>query len=128
MKRFISLLLVMVCLPLAAQTTTGTFEKYPVFSECENESIFSLQNCFDATLKSFIYSNFQIPDGIETKDLKTDVTVIFEVDTEGIFNVIYTEAVYEELQEATLAVFEKLPKIQPASYNSRAIDLSLIHI
>ena len=49
--------------------------------------------------------------------------LFFEVDTEGIFNVIYTEAVYEKLQEATLAVFEKLPKIQPASYNSRAIDM-----
>lgn len=122
MKTFYILFLLLPFL-VCAQTATTSSERYPVFNECESVALSKLENCFDATLKSFIYSNFQIPDGIETKDLKTDVTVIFEVDTEGIFNVIYTEAVYEELQEATLAVFEKLPKIQPASYNSRAIDM-----
>ena len=122
MKTFYTLFLLLPFL-VCAQTATTSSERYPVFNECESVALSKLENCFDATLKSFIYSNFQIPDGIETKDLKTDVTVIFEVDTEGIFNVIYTEAVYEKLQEATLAVFEKLPKIQPASYNSRAIDM-----
>jgi hypothetical protein len=121
MKTLYSLFLLLPFL-VCSQTATTSSERYPVFNECESEALSNLENCFDNTLKSFIYSNFIVPETIDD-DLNTDITVIFEVDTQGVFNVIYTEAVFEELQEATLTVFEKLPKIEPASYNSRAIDM-----
>ncbi|MAO10917.1 MAG: gliding motility protein RemB [Flavobacteriaceae bacterium] len=118
MKRFISLLLVMACLPIAAQTTTGTFEKYPVFPECENESISSLQNCFDATLRSKVFSNFNVPNVVSEENYKGNVAVFFEVTKEGKFKVLYVDAIYNELKEETKRVFGELPIIKPATYNS----------
>ncbi len=118
MKRFISLLLVLVCLPIAAQTTTGTFEKYPVFPECENESIATLQHCFETTLRSKIYSNFNIPEIVVQEDYTGKVAVFFEVTKDGEFKVLYVDAIYTELKEETRRIFEELPKIKPATYNS----------
>jgi len=118
MKRFISLLLVLVCLPIAAQTTTATFEKYPVFPECENEPITTLQNCFETTLRSKVYSNFNIPAIVAEEDYTGKVAVFFEVTKDGEFKVLYVDAIYNELKEETRRVFEELPKIKPATYNS----------
>ncbi len=44
---------------------------------------------------------------------------MFEVDKEGNFNLLYSEAIYLELKEEIQRVFDLLPKIRPATYNSR---------
>ena len=118
MKRFISLLLVLVCLPITAQKVTGTFEKYPVFPECENESITTLQNCFETTLRSKVYSNFNVPTVVSEENYTGNVAVFFEVTKKGEFKVLYIDAIYNELKEEAKRVFNTLPAIQPATYNS----------
>src|SRR5690606_12583052 len=45
--------------------------------------------------------------------------VLFEVDREGNFKVIYVDAIYPELKEEISRVFSLLPVITPATYNSR---------
>jgi hypothetical protein len=54
---------------------------------------------------------------VQDKNYNGEVVVLFEVNAEGNFVVIYTDAIYEELKEEAKRVFGDLPKIKPASYN-----------
>ena len=118
MKRLISLLFILAFFPLAAQKVTGTFEKYPVFPECKNENINSLKNCFENTLRSKVFSSFQIPEVVSEENYKGNVSVFFEVTKEGVFKVLYVDAMYNELKDETRRVFNELQQIAPATYNS----------
>src|SRR5690606_20257796 len=46
-------------------------------------------------------------------------SIIFEVDVEGQFKVIYTDAMYEELNEEIKRVFGMFPRITPSTYNGK---------
>ena len=105
---------------LAAQTTSGSFEKYPIFPDCENVSAAELENCFNNQLRTFVASNFETPSEVTEDDFKGAVTVFFEVDKEGNFKVLYIDAAYLELKDEARRVFEALPKIQPATYSGNA--------
>lgn len=118
MKRFFSVLLILACLPALAQKVSGSFEKYPVFPECDNQSIDNLQNCFDMTVRSKVFSNFKVPEVVTEENYTGNVSVFFEVTKEGEFKVLYVDAMYNELKEETRRVFESLPQIKPATYNS----------
>jgi len=101
-----------------AQKVSGTFEKYPVFPECENQTIDNLQNCFDVTVRSKVFSNFKVPEVVAEENYTGNVSVFFEVTKKGEFKVLYVDAMYNELKEETRRVFESLPQIKPATYNS----------
>lgn len=118
MKRLISLLFILAFFPLAAQKVTGTFEKYPVFPECKNENINTLKDCFENTLRSKVFSSFQIPEIVSEENYKGNVSVFFEVTKEGVFKVLYVDAMYNELKDETRRVFNELKQIAPATYNS----------
>jgi len=117
MKYSALFLIVLFTTLLNAQTTSGSFEKYPTFPECENVSADELENCFNNQLRSFIASNFVTPAEVTEDDFKGTVTVFFEVDKSGNFKVLYIDAVYKELKEEARRVFEALPKVQPATYS-----------
>ncbi len=95
----------------------STYEKPPVFKECESEIINDIKSCFNYTLNNFIYENFNVPEVAEKESYNGAIQVLFEVDKEGIFKVIYADAIYEELTQESKRVFKLLPKIQPATYN-----------
>lgn len=95
----------------------STYEKPPVFSECESEVISEIKSCFNYTLNNFIYKNFQVPDVVTKESYSGDIQVLFEVNKEGEFKIIYADAIYDELKEESKRVFGLLPKIKPASYN-----------
>ena len=97
--------------------TIITYEKPPVFSECDSEIVDQLKSCFNYTLNTFIYENFKVPQVVADESYKGNVQVLFEVNKEGEFKVIYSDAIYEELKEESKRVFEALPKIKPATYN-----------
>ncbi|MDD7884469.1 gliding motility protein RemB [Flavivirga sp. 57AJ16] len=118
MKRFIVLLLLLVQYHSYSQDTF-LVEKPPVFSNCDDIAIDSLQNCFDRNVFEHIYKNFKVPQKVSDETYKGEVVVLFEVDTVGQFRVIYIDAIYKELKEETKRVFSMLPKIKPATYNSR---------
>src|SRR5690606_188167 len=77
------------------------------------------QTCFDNEVRQFIYSNFQVSQRVTDASYKGEVTVIFEVDVDGQFKVVYTEAMYDELKEEVKRVFSMLPKIKPGTYNGK---------
>lgn len=118
MKRFFLLLLLFITYPIVSQE--GFFnEKPPVFPNCESIEIESLQNCFDTNVFNHIYNTFKTPAKVSEEKYNGEVVVLFEVDKEGAFRVIYVDAMYDELKDEVHRVFSELPKIQPGTYNGK---------
>ncbi|WP_289664938.1 energy transducer TonB [Flavobacterium panacagri] len=95
-------------------------EMFPVFPNCENLDGKKLENCFYKEVQDFVFTNFQVPENLKQNNYKGQVKVLFEVNAEGEFKVIYVSAVNEELSEESKRVFGKFPKIKPSTYNGKA--------
>jgi hypothetical protein len=102
---------------LFSQDQVNTLETFPVFPECENVDFPNEEACFKNQVLTFIVSNFQLPQKVVSENYKGELAVLFEVDKEGIFQVIYVDAIYPELKEEITRVFKELPKVEPATYN-----------
>lgn len=118
MKQFIVLLLLFVQYNIYSQNVILS-EKPPIFANCESVAIDSLQACFDKNVYDNIFNNFKVPERVTKESYKGEVVVLFEVDTSGVFRVIYTDALYNELKEEAKRVFSEFPKIKPATYSGR---------
>lgn len=122
MKQLSLLLLLLLTVsvsPIVAQTQLSAFETYPVFSNCENQSGEELSVCFTNTLQDFVYTNFEVPEIVNTQNYTGEVAVLFEVTKEGAFEVFYIDAAYQELKDEVYRVFAAMPTVQPATYNAR---------
>jgi len=104
---------------LSNSQTLSTYEKPPVFSECDSLAVDQLKSCFNLTLNDFIYKNFKVPQVVIDEDYCGSLQVLFEVNKEGVFKVVYVDAIYDELKEESKRVFDSLPKIEPATYNGK---------
>ncbi|NND88616.1 MAG: gliding motility protein RemB, partial [Flavobacteriaceae bacterium] len=102
---------------LVAQNTNDSFEKYPVFPDCEAVAVDQLTECFNTQLRKHILENFNSTVVAEGEELRTTMTVFFEVDKSGEFQVLYIDVIEDELKEELRRVFELLPTIQPATYS-----------
>ncbi|WP_411766743.1 gliding motility protein RemB [Winogradskyella sp. A3E31] len=118
MKNLLVVLCVVFAMSLKAQTPI-TYEKPPVFEDCQSQPISNLKNCFQFHFNSFVYENFKVPDIVDEESYTGEIKLLFEVDKEGQFQLIYADAIYEELKTETQRVFDSLPKIQPATYNGQ---------
>ncbi|UUF16198.1 MULTISPECIES: energy transducer TonB [Flavobacterium] len=96
-----------------------TSEQFPVFPHCENLQSKNLENCFYREVQNFVYDNFQIPENLKQNNYKGEVKVLFEVDANGEFKVIYVNAANDQLGEEAKRVFGKFPKIKPSTYNGK---------
>ena len=99
MKNLASFLILLFSVLTYAQNSIGSFEKYPVFSECSDSTIENLENCFNNTIQQFVFANFKSPDIVFSEKYNGSITVFFEVDKEGNFKVLYVDAVYNELKD-----------------------------
>jgi hypothetical protein len=97
-----------------------TAEQFPVFPNCENLESKNLENCFYKEVQDFVYQNFEVPENLKQADYKGEVKVLFEVDVNGTFKVIYVNATNEDLSSEAKRVFNKFPKIKPSTYNGIA--------
>ena len=116
-KLFLLIILVGIQLNLSAQDLTN-YEKPPVFPECDSIQIQQTKLCFNNKLFQFINNNFKIPQIVIDENYKGDVVVLFEVNEKGNFNVLYVDAMYNELKDEVKTVFDALPIVKPATYNS----------
>ena len=116
-KLFLLIILVGIQLNLSAQDLTN-YEKPPVFPECDSIQIQQTKLCFNNKLFQFINNNFKIPQIVIDENYKGDVVVLFEVNEKGNFNVLYVDAMYNELKDEVKKVFNELPQVIPATYNS----------
>ncbi|WP_366186561.1 gliding motility protein RemB [Flavobacterium ovatum] len=120
-KVFFTSLLSLLALVSVAQSIDSNFqERFPVFGKCENLNNKDLEVCFYTKVQEFIFQNFIVPPHLVKKDFKGVVEVLFEVDVNGVFQVIYVNAVDDELIKETKRVFSKFQKIQPATYSGKA--------
>ena len=94
-------------------------ERFPIFPKCQNLESASLENCFYNEVQDFIFQNFVVPETLMKNNFKGNVKVLFEVDGEGVFKVIYVNAIDDELIQETKRVFGKFPKISPSTYNGK---------
>jgi len=119
MKNLASFLILLLSALTYAQDSIGSFEKYPVFSECSETTIENLEDCFTNTIQQFVFTNFKSPEIVFTEQYNGSIVVFFEVNKEGEFKILYVDAVYSELKEEAKRVFSLLPKITPATYNGK---------
>lgn len=117
MKKLVFLFLFSISLSISAQVTSVQYEKYPVFEACAKVEVEDLENCFNQNLQQFVFENFEVPPKVGEENYKGNVNILFEVTKEGKFKVLYVDAIYDELKTASRNVFDKLPQIQPATYN-----------
>ncbi|SEP32921.1 protein involved in gliding motility RemB [Flavobacterium sp. CF108] len=122
-KFFLSFIISLFTLLSFAQQTNVTpaftSEQFPIFPHCENLQSKNLENCFYREVQNFVYDNFQIPENLKQNNYKGEVKVLFEVDANGEFKVIYVNAADDLLVEEAKRVFGKFPKIKPSTYNGK---------
>ncbi len=115
-KLLLLILLITFQINLFAQDL-ATYEKPPIFPECDSMQVQLPKECFNNKLHQFIYNNFKVPQVVLDEEYKGEVVTLFEVDKSGEFKILYVEAMYNELKEETKRVFNELPKVKPATYN-----------
>jgi hypothetical protein len=95
----------------------SSLERFPVFPKCNNLESMALEDCFYNNVQDFVFQNFVVPERLIENSFAGNIKVLFEVDSNGIFKVIYVNAVDEELIQESKRVFGKFPKIIPSTYN-----------
>ncbi len=123
MIKFYPLLILIFPFFSFSQTFQGDPERFPRFSECENVEYEQEKECFNSILKKKVREDFRLPQVVSEEDYKGEVVVLFEVTREGRFTIIYVDAAYPELKEEINRVFNNLPQVSPATYNSRPIHM-----
>lgn len=102
-----------------AQQDENGLSIYPIFPECVSVEKESLPICFNNAIRKQVLSDFQVPESLATTNYKGEVKVLFEVDQEGTFKVIYVDTDKDELREAVHDSFSRFPQIEGPTYNGK---------
>ncbi len=94
-------------------------ERFPVFPDCAELQSSALEQCFYKEVQDFVFENMVVPESLLKSHFQGTVKVLFEVDVNGQFKVIYVNAIHDELIQEAKRVFAKFPKIQPSMYNGK---------
>lgn len=116
MKKIFSLI-ALFSLAATAQVSNNSMERFPVFPACEGQELKALENCFYNQVQDFVYNNFKVPAALQEKNYKGSLIVLFEVNDQGNFKVIYVDALEESLASEGRRVFGQMPKISPPTHN-----------
>ncbi len=120
MKHLITLFLLLCCVSIFAQTSVNSFEKFPVFDECESSSYENSETCFYTQFQQKVYDTFLTPTIVDEESYQGVMNVFFEVNTLGEFKVLYVDAVYQELKDEAKRTIEALKNVTPATYGGNA--------
>lgn len=119
MKKNLFTLCSLIAITCFGQNST-LLNNYPRFEACIEVSASEQENCFRREFQKMLYTHYKEPEITSNEEYKGVVSIIFEVDKEGVFNIIYVEAEQEEIRQAFESAFTKMPQIQPATHNGRA--------
>lgn len=114
LKKFFTAFLFFAMVVAFAQKNS---EQMPIFSSCEKLQDKQLEACFYQQVKTYVYTNFQVPQKLKDSNYKGTIIVLFEVESNGTFKVLYIDANDTELKIESQRVFEKMPKVVPATFN-----------
>ena len=92
-------------------------EQVPVFSSCEKLQGRELESCFYNQVQTFVFNNFQVSDKLKSSNYKGTINVLFEGDVKGAFKILYIDANDADLKKESQRVFDKMPKVSPATFN-----------
>ena len=98
-------------------------ERYPVFDDCKGSTLSTIEDCFFSSTKKHFFEAFKTPAIVENENYKGIAKVLFLVTKEGYFKIIYVNTPYKEVKEEAERVFKIFPKIVPAKFNNRAIEM-----
>ncbi len=101
-------------------------EKYPVFKACNTVEISEIPSCFKTEIKQAIITAFKIPKNVQQENFRGTINIVFLVNALGKFQVIYVNSPYKELKEEAERVFATLPKITPAKFNNKPIEMQFV--
>ncbi|MGB3773807.1 MAG: gliding motility protein RemB [Leeuwenhoekiella sp.] len=104
---------------LSAQTDSGNYERYPVFTDCKETSTDQLKSCFNTTLITEVLESFKVPKNSVGDNYSGEMVVLFEVTTEGMFEVLNIQADFESFKNELKRVFDELPRVDAPTYNGR---------
>jgi len=119
MKKFFLVVLTLFTL----QLISAQEDIYPIYQGCENQADINLENCFNQNLTTDVLAAINIPGKVISDNYKGIINVVFLVTKKGDFEVLYVRSAYKELEDEIKRVFTSLPKISPATYNGRPIDM-----
>lgn len=117
MKKYISIVLLMLGFSASAQLISQSGDQFAVFPDCKGKKGKELEHCFNSQVQDFVFNNFKVPENLQKDNYKGNLIVLFEVDGEGRFKPIYVDAAHEELASEARRVFSQFPKIDPPTYN-----------
>lgn len=112
---------ILLCLSSLVGGAQGGFvlqERFPRFNDCRAATLQEEEQCFQDTLKSLILADFHFPNSLEAKMNVVEMVLLFEVDREGRFNLLYVDSAFPELEAEIHRVFRALPQVQAATYNN----------
>jgi len=101
-------------------------EKYPIYSGCEKLSEQSVEKCFSDKVKKEVLSKLKIPEIVKSDNFKGTLNIVFMVNKNGNFKVIYVETNYPQLKKNIIDVFKNLPKAKPATYDNRPVEMQFV--
>ena len=104
---------------LFAHAQSNSSSKFPVFPDCASLVDAQLETCFYNQVQDLVYNNFVLPSDTPSGFVGT-LSVLFEVNAQGEFNVLYVDGSDMALAAESKRVFASFPKISPATYNGRA--------
>ncbi|NBC58911.1 MAG: gliding motility protein RemB [Bacteroidetes bacterium] len=109
MKYFIIFGLIFSSITLCAQENT-----YPLFESCkENVKKIEQKQCFETTFKNHLFDILE--ESKQWHNTETsDVGLIFDVDKQGQFNLIFVNAESDSIKTIFEEAFDQLPQINPA--------------
>ncbi len=107
-------------------TSFSQVEKFPVFEACDSTEVSLLATCFKNQVKEKVLHEFKIPDNVKKENFNGIINIVFLVNTDGYFKVIYVNSPYKELKEEVERVFTTLPVIIPAKYNNHPIEMQFV--
>lgn len=119
MRLIFSVCLFLIIVPVIGQIATSSLEKFPVFESCEAVPVSELEVCFNRNLRNFIFDTFEIPEALSEKNYTGTISVLFEVNKEGKFDMLYVDSVHQSLKDETRRVFNELPIVEPPTYNGQ---------
>ena len=100
-----------------SKQSRNSITRFPAFPDCENLEVKALENCFNNQIQDFVFQNFIVPENLVQNNFQASIKVLFEVDKNGVFKVIYVNAIDDALIKEAKRVFVKFPKIKPSTYN-----------
>jgi len=109
MKQLLSVICVFLCCAISFSQETV----YPKFEDCPDfESVELDKRCFETTLITKLKNLVKAHPDFDKVD-QTVTSIMFDVDSEGQFNIIFVNSESKEVRGVIEDVFKKLPAVSP---------------